>query len=79
MSIFILNFLDFNCNLNDNENKKRRACKSCTCGLAEKLDNNNKDLNIKSSCGSVSFLIMNVTIFLCKQIFFKLCIKIKIL
>lgn len=37
---------------------KRKACKDCSCGLAEELAGENvkatKDTNQKSSCGSVS-------------------------
>lgn len=40
-------------------NKKRKACKNCTCGLAEELDaeaSKAQPKSVTSSCGSVSIL-----------------------
>lgn len=40
-------------------NKKRKACKNCTCGLAEELDAETSKVqpkSVTSSCGSVSIL-----------------------
>jgi hypothetical protein len=45
------------CNdVNPAEGKKRKACKDCSCGLAEKLMQNDESAPppVKSSCGSVS-------------------------
>lgn len=47
----------------DSANKKKRACKDCNCGLAEELAGGKdaaetvNDLP-KSSCGSVSFVVL---------------------
>lgn len=42
---------------------KRKACKDCSCGLADELANENKNNvpvaeNAKSSCGSVSYFLV---------------------
>lgn len=55
---------------------KRKACKDCSCGLAEELDAESKGAAVaaaqsaKSSCGSVSFLFFSL------KINFNLCILI---
>ena len=36
--------------------KKKKACKNCTCGLADELDDTNqKEKTPQSACGNVSF------------------------
>jgi anamorsin len=47
---------------------KRKACKDCSCGLAEELDAEAKgiqvtDNNPKSSCGSVSLIFDKINSF----------------
>lgn len=47
---------------------KRKACKDCSCGLAEELDAAQKPVNTaeaKSSCGSVSNIIQESLLQFC--------------
>lgn len=47
---------------------KRKACKDCSCGLAEELDAESKGAAVaaaqsaKSSCGSVSFRFKKISV-----------------
>ena len=36
--------------------KKRKACKGCTCGLAEELETGKKTTAPTSACGNVSLM-----------------------
>lgn len=54
---------------------KRKACKDCSCGLAEELAGETKisavnSANAKSSCGNVSYLNIDRIYLMYKMLFF---------
>ena len=55
--MFLFIFMSADCGVAGE--KKKKACKNCTCGLAEELDteaSQTKPKTVTSSCGSVSIL-----------------------